>query len=157
METIKYNGMELEEFKSDKPVIFDSPRAALCWMNNGWQGGVCEYILAFIPRSDSCLVVTDHSTWLHCALLPEKPVPRKVTNLELAEWLARGNGQVQYKVPGDSDLEGYRVVTSSTWTYKGDDNWALDYENFYGDVWVRRWGDNEWHVPTTEYLDLEDV
>lgn len=44
---------------------------------------------------------------------------------------------------------------SSTWTYKGDDNWSLDYENFYGDVWVRKWDDTEWHVPTAEYMEVK--
>lgn len=29
MATIKYNGMELEEFTSDKPVFFDKPVGAL--------------------------------------------------------------------------------------------------------------------------------
>lgn len=31
MATIKYNGMELEEFTSDKPVIFDPPIECICW------------------------------------------------------------------------------------------------------------------------------
>ena len=31
MATINYNGMELEEFKPEKPEIFLRPRKALCW------------------------------------------------------------------------------------------------------------------------------
>lgn len=143
METIKYNGMELEEFKSDKPVIFDSPRAALCWMNNGWQGGVCEYILAFIPRSDSCLVVTDHSTWLHCALLPEKPAPRRATNRELAKWLAQGNGEV--------NIHNTEVHTYFNYAPENA-NSECNEEKFK----VRKWEDTEWHKPTADYLGLED-
>lgn len=143
METIKYNGMELEEFSSDKPVIFDSPRAALCWMNNGWQGGVCEYILAFIPRSDSCLVVTDHSTWLHCALLPEKPAPRRATNRELAKWLAQGNGEV--------NIHNTEVHTYFNYTPENA-NSECNEEKFK----VRKWEDTEWHEPTADYLGLED-
>lgn len=144
METIKYNGMELEEFSSDKPVIFDSPRAALCWMNNGWQGGACEYILAFIPRSDSCLVVTDHSTWLHCALLPEKPVSRKVTNRELAKWLAQGKGEAKSSSAG-------RIVASIA--YEG----GVEDKRVCNSFSVRKWSDTEWHEPTAEYLGLEDA
>lgn len=144
MGTINYNGMELEEFKSDKPVIFDSPRAALCWMNNGWQGGVCEYILAFIPRSDSCLVVTDHSTWLHCALLPEKPEPRRVTSRELAKWLAQGNGQLKV------DCYVYSFYPYGRYETELDAELPFYYK-------VRKWEDTEWHEPTAEYLDLEDV
>lgn len=143
METIKYNGMELEEFSSDKPVIFDSPRAALCWMNNGWQGGVCEYILAFIPRSDSCLVVTDHSTWLHCALLPEKPAPSRATNRELAKWLAQGNGEVNI----------YNTEVHTYFNYTPENaNSECNEEKFK----VRKWEDTEWHEPTADYLGLED-
>lgn len=144
METIKYNGMELEEFKSDKPVIFDSPKAALCWMNNGWQGGVCEYILAFIPRSDSCLVVTDHSSWLHCALLPAKPKPRRATNRELAKWLAQGKGEAKSSPAG-------RIVASIA--YEG----GVEDKRVCNSISVRKWDDTEWHEPTAEYLDLEDV
>lgn len=83
MATINYNGMELEEFTSDKPVFFDKPVLALCWNNNGWQGGIREYVIAFIPRSDSCLALTDHTTWLHMALLPDHPKQRRATNREL--------------------------------------------------------------------------
>lgn len=145
METIKYKGMELEEFSSDKPVIFDSPRAALCWMNNGWQGGVREYILAFIPRSDSCLVVTDHSTWLHCALLPEKTAPRRATNRELAKWLAQGNGELSSKTDGH-DLAYINF------------EYSIDYSEEFvrDDVEVRKWDDTEWHVPMVDYMGLED-
>jgi hypothetical protein len=143
MGTINYKGMLLEEFSSDKPVIFDSPRAALCWMNNGWQEGVCEYILAFIPRSDSCLVVTDHSSWLHCALLPEKPEPRRATNRELAKWLAQGKGEAKSSPAG-------RIVASIA--YEG----GVEDKRVCNSFSVRKWDDTEWHEPTAEYLDLED-
>lgn len=139
MATINYNGMELEEFTSDKPVFFDKPVGALCWNNNGWQGGMCEYVIAFIPRSDSSIVVTDHTTWLHMALLPDPPKPRRATNRELARWLIEGNAQIRHS---DSDM----VYVG--WNYKEFED-DLPCSN---NVLVRKWSDNEWHEPTVEYL-----
>lgn len=158
MATINYNGMELEEFTSDKPVFFDKPVRALCWNNNGWQGGICEYVIAFIPRSDSCLAVTDHTTWLHMALLPDPPKPRRATNRELARWLAQGNGQIQYddktKNFGKSpDGERHKALKSTTtFEYFGADDFYV-----VADIQVRKWLDIEWHEPTVDYLGLEGV
>ena len=144
MATINYNGMELEEFTSDKPVFFDKPVRALCWNNNGWQGGICEYVIAFIPRSDSCLAVTDHTTWLHMALLPDSPKPRRATNRELARWLAQGNGEVKY-------ASQYAVKIKIDYGTKCDNDPC--HESFR----VRKWEDTDWHEPDVEYIGLEDV
>ena len=146
MATINYNGMELEEFTSDKPVFFDKPVGALCWNNNGWQVGICEYVIAFIPRSDSCLAVTDHTTWLHMALLPDHPKPRRVTNRELSRWLAQGNGE--WKLEGPVSEEDQ---CSSDYAYfEKYEHYKLDC-----DILVRKWEDTEWHEPTVEYLGIE--
>ena len=140
MATINYNGMELEEVTSEKPVVFDKPVGALCWNNNGWQGGICEYVIAFIPRSDSCLAVTDHTTWLHMALLPDSPKPRRATNRELARWLAQGNGELVVSRSSDA--------ISSDFLYHG-----IDSEKPVDDtIVVRKWSDTEWHEPTVDYL-----
>lgn len=138
MATINYNGMELEEFTSDKPVIFDKPVGALCWNNNGWQGGICEYVIAFIPRSDSCLAVTDHTTWLHMALLPDSPKPRRATNRELARWLAQGNGECLGSQDDADTAWNYPMECSNVPLREG--------------AKVRKWSDTEWHEPTVDYL-----
>jgi hypothetical protein len=143
MATINYNGMELEEFTSDKPVFFDKPVRALCWDNNGWQGGMFEYVIAFIPRSDSSIVVTDNTTWLHMALLPDPPKPRRATNRELARWLIEGKAQIRHS---DSDM----VYVG--WNYN-------EYEDDFpcsNNVLVRKWSDTEWHEPTVDYLFGEE-
>ena len=139
MATINYNGMELEEFTSDKPVVFDKHVRALCWNNNGWHGGTREYVIAFIPRSDSSLVVTDHSTWLHMALLPEGLAPRKATYRELAKWLAQGNGEMTCD-------EGNTIYT--TLTYTENRSVAITAAR------VRKWDDTEWHEPDVSYMEI---
>ena len=144
MATIKYNGMELEEFTSDKPIFFDKPVGALCWNNNGWQGGICEYVIAFIPRSDSSIAVTEHTTWLHMAILPDPPKPRRATNRELARWLAQGNGE--WKLEGPVSEEDQ--CSSGYYSYfEKYENYELDC-----DMLVRKWENTEWHEPTVDYL-----
>ena len=146
MATINYNGMELEEFTSDKPVIFDKPVRALCWDNSGCQGGLREYVIAFIPRSDSSIAVTDHSIWPHMALLPEAPKPRRATNRELARWLAQGNGEYILQITAG--------MAEHYWNYEdGDeDEPANGYDSSDNELKVRKWSETEWHEPTVDYL-----
>lgn len=144
MATINYNGMELKEFTSDKPVVFDKPVRALCWNNNGWQGGICEYVIAFIPRSDSFIAVTDHSTWLHMALLPDPPKSRRATNRELAKWLAQGNGEC--------GISKFGVIEKAEigWFY----DTGYEKQTLQSELRVRKWDDTEWHKPTVDYLGI---
>ena len=143
MATINYNDMELEEFTSDKPVIFDKPVRALCWDNSGCQGGIREYVIAFIPRSDSSIAVTDHSIWPHMALLPDPPKPRRVTNRELSRWLAQGNGEI-------GNISDCVMAYHSYGKLAGD-------SPVWSEIKVRKWSDTEWHEPTVDYMGLEDV
>lgn len=146
MAKINYNGMELKEFTSDKPVFFDKPARALCWNNNGWQAGIIEYVIAFIPRSDSFIAVTDHSTWLHMALLPDHPKPRRATNRELAKWLSQGNGEWGKSVC--CKIEKVEI----SWWYE----WGYESETLQGEIRVRKWDDTEWNEPTVDYLGIEE-
>ena len=149
MATINYNGMVLDEFTSDTPVFWDTPRKALCWNEDNNHYRTEEYLIGYVPRSDDGLAISDHTTWSHCALLPEKPVLHKVTNRELAEWLARGNGQVSY-----FNEAGIGCVSSS-WTYMDGDHASPTSEGDNKDLTIRRWGDDEWHEPTTEYMEVK--
>ena len=47
MATINYNGMELEEFTSDKPVAFPKGTKAVCW--DGDEIKDEKIIIAYIP------------------------------------------------------------------------------------------------------------
>lgn len=138
MAKINYNGMELEEFTSNKPVIFDKPVRALCWDNSGCQGGIREYVIAFIPRSDSSIAVTDHSIWPHMALLTDPPKPRRATNRELARWLAQGNGEI---------LDKTHYINTGYEYFR-----CLDDDEVHLTIKVRKWSDTEWHEPTVDYL-----
>ena len=137
---MKYKGIELKEFTSEKPVIFDPPKRMLVW---DYDDGIPieKDVIAFIPNRYR-KVIEQTCAYIHCAEIPDKG-SELATNRELAKWLAHGNGQ--YKVSGGSSL----------WTEHhydiGQDDDACS--NF---IKVRKWCDKEWHEPTLEYLGLED-
>ena len=63
-------------------------------------------------------------------------IETKLTNREVAEWIARGEGQV---------LHSGNVMTDF---YYGDtrDDEPCGYK-------IRKWSDYEWHLPTKEYIE----
>lgn len=137
---MKYKGIELKEFESEKPVLFDPPKTMLVW-NDCEDEPSKDKVFAFIPKNYFRVVGTNDS-FDHCAEIPEI-LCRRVTNSELAKWLAQGNGQYQMG-------EGYRIWTERSYDIGHDE------EACPSSVKVRKWGDKEWHKPTLEYLGLED-
>jgi len=134
---IEYKGMKLEEFTSDKPVVFDEPRKSLLWDNSG---NTCDgWLLAYIPGRDKPAISKRH-VWVHCAILPP---PRIATNRELQAWCAQGKGQVHYSGA---------VNVHSFYSYQNEEDDTLVTK----DISVRKWGDTVWHEPTTEYLGLTE-
>ena len=142
MATINYNGMELEEFTSDKPVAFPKGTKAVCW--DGDEIKDEKMVIAYVPYlryrvltlgADDC----DGPSYMACALLPDPPKPRRATNRELARWLIEGNAQIRHS---DSDM----VYVG--WNYKEFEDDLLCSNN----VLVRKWSDTEWHEPTVDYL-----
>lgn len=134
---MQYKGIELKEFESDKPVLFDPPKKMLVWDYDDEKPIEVE-VLAFIPNRYQ-KVIRQMSVAIHCAEIPDKG-SELATNRELARWLAKGNGEVMW---------ANNVL--SNWNYSTDDeNKAID-ESLY----VRKWDDMEWHKPTREYLGLE--
>ena len=73
---------------------------------------------------------------------PEEPKP--VTERELARWLAQGNGEYY-----EYDCDGWESHRCSEYQYD-QDNLPVP------KVMVRKWEDEEWHLPTREYMGLED-
>ena len=136
---MKYKGIELNEFTSDKPVLFDPPKLMLLW-NNGDSEPSKSNVFAFI-RKTNFPVIGSYYTFDHCAEIPEV-MCRRATNRELAKWLVLGNGQ--YKVSGG------RIWTEHHYDIGQDDEACSNFIN------VRKWCDKEWHEPTFEYLGLED-
>ena len=137
---MKYKGIELKEFTSEKPVIFDPPKRMLVWDYNDETPTEVE-VLAFIPNRYH-KVIEQMSLSIHCAEIPEV-LCRRATNRELAKWLVQGNGQ--YKTGGSPRL----------WTEHPYDI-GYDEEACPNTIKVRKWCDKEWHEPTREYLGLED-
>ena len=136
---MKYKGIELKEFESEKPVLFDPPKRMLVW--DYVDGTPIEKdVIAFIPNRYH-KVIEQTSLYIHCAEIPEV-VCRRATNRELAKWLVLGNGQYQ--------VSGGRIWTEHIYDLGHDD------EDCLRGILVRKWCDKEWHEPTPEYLGLED-
>lgn len=70
----------------------------------------------------------------------EIPKKRRMTNRELAKWLAQGNGQLGYK---ESENNIFNISTSCV--YDCMDNALVD-EN----IVIRSWDEKEWHEPEVE-------
>lgn len=137
---MKYKGIELKEFTSEKPVLFDPPKRMLMWNDCDNKTSVCN-VFAFIPKTHFP-VIGSYYNFGHCAEIP-KVLCRRATNRELAKWLVLGNGQ--YKTGGSPKL----------WTEHPYDI-GYDEEACPNTIKVRKWCDKEWHEPTLEYLGLED-
>ena len=64
---------------------------------------------------------------------------------ELAEWLAKGNGQV-------CDYRGAGVVDRSCSVSDGIRYQIFESFDYCGSLVIKKWGDTEWHEPTREYM-----
>ena len=136
---MKYKGIELKEFTSEKPVLFDPPKLMLVW--NDCDSGPSEAnVFAFIPNRCYPVIGTDNS-FDHCAEIPEVHESKLVTYRELARWLAKGNGEVKNE-----------TTICPNWNYWDDQENCIVKKSLS----VRKWDETEWHEPTREYLGLED-
>lgn len=132
---MKYKGIELVEVT--EPQIFNPPKLMLVWdANEGSPVGlnVCAIVDREGPR-----VITENSSWHHCAEIPEV----LVTHRELTRWLAEGNGEMR---------RGNLSMVFTSLSYAS----ALGNDPIDEFTLVRKWDDTEWHKPTREYLGLED-
>ena len=133
---MKYKGIELKEFESEKPVVFDPPKRMLVW-NDCDDEPSKDNVFAFIPKTHFRVIGTDDS-FDHCAEIPDSEL---ATFIQLAEWASKGFGIMKR-----SDY-----ITTDLSFDEGSENSPVS-----DNVLVRKWGDNEWHEPTREYLCLED-
>ena len=135
---MKYKGIELKEFTSEKPVVFDPPKRMLVWDYDD-ETPTEKDVIAFIPNRYH-KVIEQTSLSLHCAEIPEDS-SRLATVLQLAKWVATGNGL----------LKRGCCITNYVSFDEIDENSPVSDATL-----VRKWGDKEWHKPTREYLGLED-
>lgn len=139
---MKYKGIELKEFKSDKPVVFNPAKRMLVW--DDWTDEVRqELVIAYLPSWDFPAIITNVA-WRHCAEIPEIFKTRRATNIELAKWLAQGNGL--YK----------RRIGDIAWSYVGHIDEDAFEDECNTDYLIRKWDDTEWHEPTADYMGLEE-
>lgn len=142
MATVKYKNMTLEIIT--EPQIFDPPRKCVVWDDDSLSP--CEQdVIAIFPDSAKLkLKVMDSNLYRyqHCALLPEKPAPRRATRRELSKWLAQGNGEMK--------LGRSNEPTTDMWRYPEN----KENEDVGEGVVVRKWDDTEWHSPTIDYMGI---
>lgn len=144
MATIKYKGMELEEIT--EPQIFDPPKTMV--VDDGQNSPRTAIVTAILAQSSghSFRVLTDNNVicYRHCALLPEKPAPRRATNRELAKWLAQGNGEW--------GISKFGVIEKAEigWFY----DTGYEKQTLQSELRVRKWDDTEWHEPDVEYMGI---
>ena len=135
---MKYKGIELKEFESEKPVVFDPPKRMLVWDCDD-ETPTEKDVIAFIPNRYH-KVIEQTSLSLHCAEIPEES-SELATVLQLAKWVATGNGLLK---------RGCCITNYVSFDEIDEDSPVSDA------TLVRKWGDKEWHKPTREYLGLED-
>jgi hypothetical protein len=136
---MKYKGIELVEVT--EPQIFNPPKPMLVW--DADEERPVELNVCAIVNRENNRVITERTDWKHCAKIPEIPEVL-ATNRELARWLAEGKGEVMSC--------GNVPEVRSSFSY---DSTAAN-EPIAGKFIVRKWDDTEWHVPSREYLGLED-
>lgn len=144
---MKYKGIELVEIT--EPQICNPPKKMVVWnYKEGHPVDIRELpVIAILPRlqTHANIVCKDGNfEWwaTSCAEIPEEPKPRRATNRELAEWLAKGNGQ----------KSGNNGIACVSYSYGHlTDDCEID-----KNVVVRKWGDTDWHEPTVDYMRLEE-
>lgn len=70
--------------------------------------------------------------------------PKRMTNLQLAQWLAKGNGQLSYSSV-TALVRGVHIVHSY--------DLANELDECSDKILVREWGSSEWIEPTVDLLD----
>ena len=137
---MNHKGIKLKEITT--PQVFDPPKNMLVWDNTNSEPILCTvYAVIRLENGTTEVIGSCCQRWLHCAVIPEEPKPRRATNRELAKWLAQGNGQVS--VRDISTLYHYDATL-------GDNGVVSQYFK------VRKWDDTDWHEPTIDNMDIED-
>ena len=122
-----------------EPMVFGEPKEMLAW--NEYAHPTKRTIVAILP--DGTAIDIDHNWIKHCAYIPEALKPRTIlTNKELAEWCAKGNGQVHYVGAGN---------VNTFYSYHNEDDDSLVTK----DIRIRKFGDKEWVEPKLEYIGIK--
>jgi hypothetical protein len=142
MTKIKYNGQELQPIT--KPQIFDPPKEMLVWDSVSQEPRIA-LVWSIAPESANFeypIRCVGNVHYAFCAEIPEEPKQKRATNKELAEWCAKGNGQIHYA--GAANVHSF-------YSYQNEDDDSL----VTPDVYIRKFGDTEWVAPTLENMGME--
>lgn len=83
--------------------------------------------------------------WMLAYLVEEPKEEELVTNRELAEWLAKGNGQASSSSTNISSVIRFDIIG---WNYAH----AQDEKAVPSDTLVRRFGERNWYPPTRKFI-----
>lgn len=136
---MKYNGQEIEPITT--PQIFDPPRKMLVW-DCGYDKPIIKPVCA-ITRREQYPVISDDSSFEFCAEI-QKREPKRATYLQLAEWLAKGNGIWR--------KNSTKFADTSFTLHIDEENRELE----EGEFLIRPFGITEWLEPTLENMGMED-
>ena len=143
-DVIKFSGYGKEPFKSAK------------FCNTNWKFAYYDplYEWRFAAEQGETVQILCKDTWQD--VLPDhswsnhenesyriKPEEKLATNRQLAEWLARGMGEICFYK--DETLSNIKL---SYYNYENDDEPATE-------VLVRTWEDIDWSEPTLKYLGFK--
>lgn len=136
---MKYNGQELTPIT--EPQIFDPPKEMLVWDSGSIKPRI-DVVCAITTRNIYQVITLD-TYYEYCAEIPEEPKPKRATNLQLIEWLAKGNGM--WKRKNDSSV----FISASFF----EDSLDKEVEDF---ILIRPFGSTEWLEPTLENMGMEE-
>lgn len=136
---MKYNGIELEPIT--KPQVFNPPKEMLVWDNVFCEPHI-ELVWGIAPANfEFPIRCVGNGYYQNCAEIPEKT--KRATNLQLVEWLAKGNGV--FKNKGGDTMCVNLYLPESKADIEVDENYV-----------IRPFGTTEWIEPTLENMGMED-
>jgi len=139
---MKFNEMKEMEFADWNGTPFEAYRCNNC---DSHCDGLKTKIVSYVNGK---WVTKNGIEWLHVYPVDlNKEKPKRMTNRQLAMWLAKGNGQMMYLSHGDLSVDNSTCL-SATYYY------VLSQESFECNdrIRVRKWDSEEWVEPTIDLL-----
>ena len=140
---MKYNGIELEPIT--EPQIFDPPKEMLVWDSEN-DTPIVRRVWGIAPKEahDTYPVRCINPTgYRYCAEIPQTK-SKRATYLQLAEWLAKGNGTWKLNSTKFADI-GFSL-------HIDEEKRELEEGKFL----IRPFGTTEWLESTLENMGMED-
>lgn len=128
--------------KPFRAVVINDEETELCAYDESSLEGtkLSDIIVGYV---DGEWISSDTVSWKHAYPIEWNKKPRKrMTNRQLAMWIAKGNGEY---------INEHKYICA-----------AIGYESCKGGeqvesvIKVRKWGSEEWIEPTTDLLDVDD-